>query len=302
MIGLIVHGGAWDIPDDLVEGHRNGVAAALLLGWRLLQDRASAADVVESVIRVLEDDPTFDAGRGSFLNAAGEIELDAAIMNGRTFRAGAVGAVQNILHPISLARKVMDESEHVMLVGEGAARFARECGIEQCSPEELLTGRELERWERIRSAKKKGKFSARDAFRRPSGTVGAVALDTTGLLTAGTSTGGTPDKYPGRIGDSPLIGCGTYADGRIAGVSATGWGEAIIKVVLAKSILDLMDHRGSPPQDAAAEGIRLLREKADGFGGVIVLGRNGDTGCAFNTPRMARGYVTSAMVAPVVLV
>jgi len=298
MIGLIVHGGAWDIPDEVLEDHRLGVERALLHGWKLLSEGLSAADVVETVIMMLEDDPTFDAGRGSFVNAVGEIELDAAIMHGGTFRAGAVGAVQNIRHPISLARKVMEVSEHVMLVGSGAVRFAREVGIEQCRQEELLVGRELQRWQSLQRAQK---FSTKSAFQH-RGTVGAVALDQEGNLVAGTSTGGTPNKYPGRIGDSPLIGCGTYADNRVAGASATGWGEAIIKVVLAKTILDLMEHYHLSAQQAAEEGIRQLHDRADGYGGVIVLGKNGEIGCAFNTPRMARGYMTSAMDLPRIMV
>lgn len=297
MISLIVHGGAWDIPHELVSAHRDGLAAALDVGWEILSSGGSAVDAVEKTINALEDDPTFDAGKGSFVNALGEIELDASIMNGTVFRAGAVAAIQNIRYPISLARKVMEESEHVLLVGRGAVRFAAEMGINQCKPDELLVDRELERWKQIQA---QSTFSTREAFRGKEefGTVGAVAVDRGGTIVAGTSTGGTPNKYPGRVGDSALIGCGTYADSAVGGVSCTGWGEAIIKVVLAKTTIDLMDQNAGQPQAAAEWGIKLLALKAEGLGGLIVLSKEGKVGCAFNTPRMARGYRTSEMGEP----
>ncbi len=301
MIALVVHGGAWDIPDEMVKSHREGCRKALLEGWKILEHGGSAVDAVEATIKVFEDDPTFDAGRGSFMNALGEIELDASIMNGTTFRAGAVAAVQNIRHPITLARKVMEESEHVLLVGLGAIRFAKEVGVEQCSLDELLVDRELQRWKDLQGRET---FSTKEAFQKkhPMGTVGCVALDSKGTIVVGTSTGGTPNKYPGRVGDSPLIGCGTYADSTIGGVSATGWGEAIIKVVLAKTVINLMEWHDGNPQKAAEEGIRILEKKAQGNGGVIVLNRGGKIGCAHNTPRMARGLMTSTMKEPEVKV
>ena len=299
MISLIVHGGAWDIPEELLEPHRIGVRAALSVGWRILEEGGSAMDAVEKAINYLEDDPTFDAGRGSFVNALGEIELDASIMNGTAFRAGAVAAVRNIKNPISLARMVMDKSEHILLAGMGAVRFAREHGIMQCTDDDLLTGRELDRWRQLQGNKK---FSAKDSFRKniPRDTVGAVALDKDGTIASGTSTGGTPNKYPGRVGDSPLIGCGTYADSTIGGASCSGWGESIIKVVLAKTVIDLLETNGGNGAAAAEEGVARLERKADGFGGVIVLNKSGIPSVAYNTPRMARAYRTSAMKAEVV--
>lgn len=297
MIAFIVHGGAWDIPDDVVDAHRAGCEKALKIGWDILQGGGSAVDAVEKSINALEDDPVFDAGRGSHLNAAGEIELDASIMNGTTFRCGAVGAVQNIRNPISLARKVMDESEHILLVGKGALRFALEHGIKRCKQDELLVGRELERW---KSFQAKEKFSTKDAFRKHADTVGAVALDHKGVICAGTSTGGTPNKYPGRVGDSPLIGCGNYADSGIGGVSTTGWGEAMIKVVMAKTLVDMMETNGGKAQEASEKAIDILKRKADGDGGVIVLTPGGTFGISFNTPRMARAYVNETMSRPVV--
>lgn len=308
MIALIVHGGAWDIPDDLLEAHRSGCARGISVGWEILRSGGSAVDAVEKAINVLEDDPVFDAGRGSHLNAMGEIELDASIMNGTTFRCGAVAAVQNIRNPISLARKVMEESEHILLVGKGAARFALEHGIKQSSLDELLVGRELDRWKELQG---RATFSTKEPFRKKtrtddpieraaSDTVGAVALDRQGVICAGTSTGGTPNKYPGRVGDSPLIGCGTYADSSIGGISTTGWGEAMIKVVMAKTVINLMDLNGGNPQTAAEKGMEILKRKADGDGGVIVLTPEGKFGIAFNTPRMARAYISETTDAPIV--
>jgi L-asparaginase / beta-aspartyl-peptidase len=296
MLSFIVHGGAWDIPDALLEAHRKGVARAMEIGWDILAHGGSAVDAVEKAINYLEDDPTFDAGRGSFVNAAGEIELDASIMNGTTFRCGAVAAVQNIRYPISLARLIMDKSEHVLLAGKGAVQFGAEHGIAQCSSNDLLVGRELERWKELLAQKN---YSTKDSFKKkktlPSDTVGCVALDAAGVLAAGTSTGGTPNKYPGRVGDSPLIGCGTYADSGLGGVSCTGWGEAIIKVVLAKTIVGLLEVNGGNTQAAADEGIHRLETKVEGFGGVIVLNNQGVPAFSFNTPRMARAYRTAAM-------
>lgn len=297
MIAFIIHGGAWDIPEDLVGAHREGCENALRIGWDILRNGGSAVDAVERSINALEEDPVFAAGRGSHLNAAGEIELDASIMDGTTVRCGAVAAVQNIRNPISLARKVMDESEHILLVGKGAVRFALEHGIKQCKQDELLVGRELERW---KSSQAKKIFSTKDAFRKHADTVGAVALDRNGVICAGTSTGGTPNKYPGRVGDSPLIGCGTYADSGIGGVSTTGWGEAMIKVVMAKTVIDLMEMHDGNAQAAAEKGMEILKRKADGYGGLIVVTPTGTFGISFNTPRMARAYVNEKMPHPVV--
>jgi L-asparaginase / beta-aspartyl-peptidase len=250
----------------------------------------------------MEDDETFDAGRGSFINAAGEVELDASIMNGKNLGAGAIAAVQNVKNPISLARKIMEEGRHVLLVGMGATRFAREHGVKTCSQDDLITARELIRW---RDAQRSGHHSARDPFRRkkvPADTVGAVALDQFGNIASGTSTGGTPNKYPGRVGDSPLIGCGTYADNSVGGVSTSGWGESMIKVVMAKTVLELVDRYGGDAGRAAHDGIKILERKVGGYGGVIALNNDGGIGVAYNTPRMARAYMSSEIKTPVVTV
>jgi beta-aspartyl-peptidase (threonine type) len=253
-----------------------------------LQKGGSALDAVEAAIRSLEDNPSFDAGRGAWLNSAGEVELDAIIMNGTTLESGAVAAVQHVRNPISLARLVMERTPHALIAGTGAERFAQAQGLPLCDEAELLTGRELERWHTIRAQKD---FSVAEAFGGPPhGTVGAVARDIHGHIAAGTSTGGTPHKMQGRVGDSPLIGCGCYADDLGAGASATGWGESIMKVVLCKAACDFaaQDHDAQP---AAEKAIGILAARAQGLGGLIVIDRSGQIGVSFNTPRMARAWV-----------
>lgn len=302
MVSIAVHGGAWDIPDNLVELHRFGVQKAITVGMAVLNDGGSAVDAVEAAITILEDDDTFNAGTGAFLNAAGEIELDASIMDGKTINAGAIAAVQHIKNPIMLARKIMEESDHVLLVGFGAVRFAKEHGVRTCTQDELITETGIERW---REWQRKPRSYAKEAFRRkkiPNDTVGAVALDRFGNIASGTSTGGLPNKFPGRVGDSPLIGAGTYADNSVGGVSTTGWGESMIKIVMAKSVIDSMERNGNDPAKATIEGIRLLEQKTRGYGGIIALNLEGKIGIAYDTPRMARGYMTSELREPWVAV
>ncbi len=299
MSAIIVHAGAWDIPDDRIQSHKDGCLKALLNGWNVLKEGGSAEEAVEEAIKAFEDNPEVDSGRGSGLNATGIIEMDASMMNGTTFRAGAVAAVRNILNPISLARKVMNESEHVLLVGEGANQFAREVGIQECSADELVVERERKKWlEFTRDRRAETIANSMDH----ADTVGAVALDSSGTIVAGTSTGGTPQKLHGRVGDSPLIGCGTYADSSVGGISCSGRGENIIKVVLAKTVIDFLSENEGDPQQAAEDGISLLEKKVKGTGGVIVIGRGGKVGCAYNTPRFARAYLASEMGEPVVAI
>jgi beta-aspartyl-peptidase (threonine type) len=295
-LSLIVHGGAWDTPSELIEAHKSGCEAALLEGWKVLRSGGHALDAVEIAIRKMEDDPTFDAGRGSFLNVEGQIELDAAIMEGKALQAGAVAAVQNIKNPITLARRVL-ESEHVLLVGRGASLFAREVGIAECSKEDLLVERELKRWQALRG---EPAFHPPQAFGVPTGsTVGAVAMDRRGNIVAANSTGGSPYKHPGRVGDSPLVGCGIYADNSLGGAACTGWGEAIIRATMAKTAVDLL-RDGRPVQEAAALAVLLLEERVRGLGGLIMIDRHGDIGYAFNTPNMAYAYLTEDLTQPVV--
>jgi beta-aspartyl-peptidase (threonine type) len=288
---LIVHGGAWEIPDESVEACRAGIRLALEAGWQALRQGGSAADAVEAATVVLEDDPVFDAGIGSHLNRDGQVELDAIVMDGKTLKAGAVAGVQRVRNPIRLARRVMEHSDHMMLAGAGAEQFATEQGMPLCDPEELVTPAERAAWERCRE----GQHDARFHLGHSQGTVGAVALDALGELVAATSTGGTCCKLPGRVGDSPLIGCGCYADAEAGGISCTGWGEAIMKIVMAKTAADLLrpPDGGKPlsARDASIACVRMLAERAKGTGGLILLDREGRPGFAFNTNRMACGYV-----------
>jgi len=290
---IIVHGGAWDIPQNAHETHKSGCLKAADLGYRLLADGGSALDAVEAAVRSMEEDPTFDAGKGSFLNSEAEVEMDAMIMEGGDLDFGSVAAVQSIRHPMTLARKVMELSPHCMIVGEGALKFARHVGMDTVTTAELLTERELERWKKIKAERKYEQRRIFEGEPKPSekrGTVGAVALDKNGLIAAATSTGGTPNKLPGRVGDSPVVGCGTYADNGSAGVSATGLGESLMKVVPARRVCEDVE-RGMNPMDAASETIKHLGKRVDGLGGVIVLDRNGRIGYSFNTPHMACAYI-----------
>lgn len=296
---LIVHGGAWDIPDESAVECQEGCRQALEAGWKILADGGAAIDAIEAAIILLEDNPMFDAGVGSHLNREGQVELDAIVMDAQTLRAGAVASVQRIRNPIRLARAVLESCEHMMLVGAGAEKFAIERGLELCDPEELIIERERAAWARCRE----DRHAAEHHRGHEAGTVGAVAMDQEGKLFAATSTGGTCCKRPGRVGDSPLIGCGCYADRQAGGVSCTGWGEAIMKIVMAKTTVDLLrascqgNQEALPlastddPAQAARTAVCILAERGRGTGGVILLDRDGRPGFAHNTPRMAYGYV-----------
>jgi beta-aspartyl-peptidase (threonine type) len=283
---LIVHGGAWTIPPEAAEACKSGCRRALEEGWKILQHGGSAADAVESAIVILEDDPVFDSGTGAHLNRDGQVELDAIVMDGATLQAGAVAVLRRIKNPIRLARRLMESGEHMMLAGEGAESFAVEQGIALCDPNELIVPRERAAWEHCHT----GPHSEVHHVHQ-GGTVGAVAIDARGHLVAGTSTGGTCCKRAGRVGDSPLIGCGTYADQEAGGVSCTGWGESIMKVVLAKTAVDQLRVSGAQAQQVADACIRLLGARAKGTGGLILLDREGTPAAAFNTPNMAWGCV-----------
>lgn len=285
---LVVHGGGWAIPDDMVDAHLNGIRSALAAGWHPLERGGTALDAVEAAVVVMEDDEAFDAGRGSFLNRDGRVQLDALMMDGATLRAGGVGCVERIRNPIHLARIVLEDSPHVYFVGPGAERFAEGHGVPLINNEELVIERELERLRRLQA---QGESPA-DVFSASHDTVGAVALDKNGNLAAATSTGGTLNKTPGRVGDSSLIGCGCYADNQSAAVSTTGWGEPIMKLVLGKWAADRVA-AGAPPQQSASEAISYLRQRLSGHGGIIVLDAQGRLGIAHNTPRMAWGFATS---------
>jgi beta-aspartyl-peptidase (threonine type) len=288
---LVVHGGAWAIPDDMVDAHLNGVRNALAAGWRALEFGGSSLDAVEEAVVILENDETFDAGRGSFLNRDGRVQMDALIMDGRTLRAGGVGCVERIANPVRAARKILSESPHVYFVAEGAERFAAEHGIPLCKNEDLIIPREVDRLREYQSHKEEHRA---DLFAPTVShdTVGAVALDRDGNIAAATSTGGTLDKAPGRLGDSSLVGCGCYADNLSAAASTTGWGEPIMKLVLAKWAADRVES-GSMPEWVAKEAMNYLKQRVNGHGGMILLDAQGRFGIAHNTPRMAWAFRNS---------
>ena len=289
---LLVHGGAWAIPDDMVDAHIAGVTHAMRTGWDILRKGGSALNAVEQAVIVLEDDETFDAGRGSFLNRDGKVQLDAFIMDGATLRGGGVGCVEHIRNPVCVARKILSESPHVYFVAEGAERFAEQHGIPLCKNEDLIIPRERER---LKQYQAHAKENQPDLF-APSishDTVGAVALDRDGNIAAATSTGGTLNKAPGRLGDSSLIGCGCYADNESAAASTTGWGEPIMKLVLAKWAADRVV-AGNAPDWVAKEAINYLQARLNGHGGIILLDSKGRYGIAHNTPRMAWALHTAS--------
>ena len=284
----------------MVDAHVRGVNNALAAGWRVLERGGSALDAVEEAVVIMEDDETFDAGRGSFLNRDGRVQLDAFIMDGATLRGGGVGCVEHLRNPIRTARKILSESPHVYFVAEGAERFASEHGIPLCTNADLVIPREVERLRKYqeelaqRDAGKDGNHlfaPDSDDVTISHDTVGAVALDGNGNIAAATSTGGTLNKAPGRLGDSSLIGCGCYADNESAAASTTGWGEPIMKLVLAKWTADRIA-AGNLPEWSAQEAMNYLKQRVNGHGGIIVLNREGHIGIAHNTPRMAWAYRT----------
>lgn len=274
----------------MVEAHLNGVRNAIAAGWRVLNQGGGSLDAVEEAVVVMEDDETFDAGRGSFLNRDGKVQLDALIMDGATLRAGGVGCVEHLRNPIRAARKILSESPHVYFVGEGAEKFAAQHGIPLCANEELIIPREVRRLKEFQShtGQEKPDLFAADVSHD---TVGAVALDSKGNIAAATSTGGTLNKAPGRLGDSSLIGCGCYADDKTAAASTTGWGEPIMKLVLAKWAADRIA-AGNLPEWVSQEAMDYLQSRVNGHGGIILLDTRGRFGIAHNTPRMAWGLKT----------
>jgi beta-aspartyl-peptidase (threonine type) len=263
---IIVHGGAGPIKDNSLPARLEGCQAAALAGWKILEQGGEALDAAEAAVIVLEDNPLFNAGTGSTLNSLGKIETDAAVMDGNTLRAGAVAAVSGIKNPIKLARRVMQDGRHVMLAGDGALLFARQNGFPEYAPESLIVESERKRWD------------------SKHGTVGCVAFDSAGKLAVATSTGGIFNKLPGRVGDSPLIGCGTYAD-RAGAVSCTGDGEAIMRVVLARETVRLLEN-GIEPSEAARAAVAKLQQQTGSTGGLILIDGRGRIGYARNTTCM----------------
>ncbi len=283
---IVVHGGAGADPTDGREELRAGVHDAAAAGWRVLAAGGAALDAVEAAVRVLEDHPRFNAGRGSVLTATGTVEMDASIMEGDRLRCGAVAAIARVANPVSLARRVLADGRHVLLVGEGAESFARTAGVPACDPTTLITERQ-----RRRLAEQRARVAIGGS------TVGAVALDRCGTVAAATSTGGVAGKLPGRVGDSALIGCGTYADSTLGAVSCTGSGEAIIRVVLARRALEYLKE-ADDPRYAAQIAVDLLVEEGDGAGGLILLDWRGRMGWAQSTPFMPVAWMSPAVREP----
>jgi beta-aspartyl-peptidase (threonine type) len=297
---LLVHGGAWAIPDAVLGAHRDGLDRVLDTGSKLLKDGAPALTIVTEAGAALEAHEAFNAGHGAMLNQDGAAELDAGVMNGPTLEYGAVMATQHLAHPVRVARRLLSDGEGRvrMLAGEGAERFAEAQGVDLVPNEQLICPREQQRYERIRQQAEADhpsrSFLPGLSTLQGADTVGAVARDAKGRLAAATSTGGTPFKPPGRVGDSPLPGAGFYADDHVA-VSATGWGEAIAAVGLAREVRERV-RNGATAEGAARGALTRMRDCVDSpdgegaTGGCIVV-TPGDAAHAFTTPRMARGWI-----------
>lgn len=302
---MVIHGGAGTIlkknmSPEMEKSYIQALTAALQTGYDVLKSGKSSVDAVEASIHILEDSPLFNAGKGSVFTHEGKNEMDAAIMDGRTKMAGSVAGVTTIKNPISAARAVMEKSEHVMLVGRGAEVFSRRAGLEIVPPSYFYT---KERWEGLRQAIKQDSIKA--VINRASkgvklgaenhddkfGTVGAVALDKSGNLAAGTSTGGMTNKKYGRVGDAPIIGAGTYANNATAGISCTGWGEYYIRNVVAYDISAMMEYKNMTVAAAAKAAIEKVGDMG-GDGGLIALDKKGNVTMAFNTEGMYRGTIT----------
>jgi beta-aspartyl-peptidase (threonine type) len=285
---IAIHGGAGTIlkssmtPEQEAQ-YRMKLAEAVDIGYAILEKGGTSLDAVEAVVQRLEDDSLFNAGKGSVFNSEGKVELDASIMDGNTLKAGAVAGVHHVKNPIRLARTVMEKSEHVFFIGDGAEKFAQEHGLELVDESYFFTEA---RWQSLQKAKAKESLTEKEKH----GTVGAVALDQHGNLAAATSTGGMTNKKFGRIGDSPIIGAGTYADNETCAISATGHGEYFIRAVVAHDIASLIRYKRLSIQAAAEEVVMNKLAKLGGTGGIIAIDRNANIAMPFNTDGMYRAY------------
>ncbi len=290
---LVIHGGAGVILKENMTTEREKaylreLNVALDIGEEILRNGGTSLDAVQKTIMHMEDSELFNAGKGAVFNHEGKNEMDAAIMHGEKLMAGAVGGVRNIRNPIIAARAVMENSPHVMLAGKGAEEFARLQGIEQVDPSWFFTERRMEALKRAQAEEMENRGGENPDQKH--GTVGACALDVYGNLVAGTSTGGMTNKRWNRIGDSPVIGAGTYANNHTCAVSATGHGEFFIRYAVAHDISALMDYKGLTLQEASEEVVMNKLVSAGGTGGIVAVDRNGDVSMTFNTPGMYRGY------------
>ena len=284
---IAVHGGAWDIPDGLVERNIRGCERAAAIGHDVLESGASALDAAVEAVASMEDDPSFNAGVGAVLNQKGRVELDAMVMEGASLKFGAVAAIQYMRNPIRVAKTVLGKSGRSLIIGDGAIAHAEASGFARCRTEDLLVGRELDDYQEFLRT---GVMRTRRHFAGEADTVGACAIDCEGHVACATSTGGIPRKHPGRVGDSPLVGCGGYADDRVGAASATGWGEQIMSVVLSKTALDLLAQHTDPMQ-SSMDALRVLEDRVNGLGGIIMVSNDGRIGLHHNTPRMAFAFV-----------
>ena len=300
----MIHGGAGvikkgSLSPELEKEYRDKLEEAVMAGYKALQAGKSGLDAVEIAIRILEDSPLFNAGKGAVFTHDGRNELDASIMDGKTLKAGAVAGLHRVKNPITLARAVMEKSEHVMLIGDGAEQFAAEQKIELVDPKYFWTQPRWDALQRIlkeekeKSKPKSGSIAAKEEPYNKFGTVGAVALDKDGNLAAGTSTGGMTNKKYGRVGDAPIIGAGTYANNATCAVSATGWGEFFIRLGVARDISALMEYRSLPIQMAADLVIKQKLQNLGGDGGIIAIDRLGNIAISFNSEGMYRAYINS---------
>jgi L-asparaginase / beta-aspartyl-peptidase len=292
---LMIHGGAGALEDLKYEASeaefKQSITAILAQGRQRLAAGDTALDVVEYCVTLLEDDRLYNAGCGSVLNADGKVEMDAALMNGSDLRAGAVAGIRNIKNPISLARLVLERGEHVLLMGDGALEFAKFCQVDTYPDDYFITESRIKQ---LAEAQVAGRMTLDHERIKPSqklGTVGAVARDLQGNLAAATSTGGLVNKRWGRVGDTPIVGAGVFADNDTCAVSATGYGEQFLRTVLAKTISDIVLYRGLDAADAATAGIEYLVAKVNGDGGVIVIDRAGRCGAAQSTSGLIRGWI-----------
>jgi beta-aspartyl-peptidase (threonine type) len=300
---LAIHGGAGTSPKDLPPAElaaiRETLHRALEAGSRILSSGGSSLDAVQSTVRVMENSGVLNCGRGAALNHAGFVELDAAIMDGATRRAGAVAALRHVANPIDLARQVMEHSRHVLLVGKGAEQFAQEQGVTLVPESYFITERRRRELQRAIEADKKS-LPRSELPGSPVGTVGAIALDTHGSLAAATSTGGLTNKHVGRVGDSPIIGAGTYAENGVCAVSATGVGEVFIRYTAAADVCARIKYGRQSVDAAATEVIRELKE-AGGEGGIIAMDPNGEVSMPYSSPAMLRGRTGSQQPAEVIV-
>ena len=301
--GIVIHGGAGTIlkenmSDSLEEAYKDKLKEAISVGYEILKNGGTSLDAVTHTINIMEDSPLFNAGKGAVYTHEGTNELDASIMDGATLNAGAVAGVKHIKNPINLARDVMEKSEHVMLYGAGAEEFAQSLNYKMMDTSYFYTENRYKSQQRIlekENVHNQKKVSFEDPFLKNSkfGTVGCAALDKHGNLAAGTSTGGMTNKRWNRIGDSPIIGAGTYANNKTCAVSATGWGEFFIRGVVAHDISALMEYKGMTLQEAASEVIQKKVPALGGDGGIVAIDKDGNVAMEFNTAGMYRATMNS---------